>query len=418
MKTDILFLLAPILGVAGKNPLRAHKFNPRAQGVDKPYDRYAGVRDVRAQAAAINFNLGPIVDAPYNSAKFAAHDANPVEAHHLEARYTIEPGEDGSTQRVNNLPSGWAYQDCYADTNGPTLYSFTEDNIAYSTDSYSQGDNTQPNGVSATNCINYCGAKGYPYAGLEYHYQCYCGYRIRPGNSPSTGCTLKCYGINPQNETCGGSNRMQIYSQPAGPTYPPRVPTNLPSNYAYVNCYNTGTGTGQVIQGGSSTTNTNNTGAACAAYCNNLGFAFAGTMNQQCSCGSSLLSTATTSTCVQQCPGDKTEACGGTQKMSVYQRQAAVSGFRICGHVCVLCLLLDWLNGRPCLFRGVVLTQVHERLWSAILPLICHLAMQDTNNRFFDERLCLQRGQRMINDMNFEKIQASRVREHWLPYKR
>jgi hypothetical protein len=411
MKTHILFLLAPILGVTGKTPLRAHKFNPRAEGVDKPYDRYAGVRGVRAQAAAIKFDLGPIVDAPYKSAKFAARNANPVEAHHLEARYTVEPGEDGSTQRVTNLPSGWQYQDCYADTNGLTLYSFTEDNIAYGSDSYSQGDNTQPNGVSATNCINYCGAKGYPYAGLEYHYQCYCGYRIRPGNSPSTGCTMKCYGINPQNETCGGSNRMQIYVQPAGPTYPPRTPTNLPSNYVYVNCYNSGMGALLAVQGGASTTSTTNTGASCVAYCNNLGFAFAGTMNQQCNCGSSLMSMATTATCVQQCPGDKTEACGGTQKMSVYQRQAAVSVFLVCGRVCVLCLLLDCLNGRSYLLRRMVLTQVNGRLRSTILPLISHLAIQDTNSRVSDGRVYHQKKQEMIIRMNFENIQTSGICE-------
>ena len=331
MKAELFFLLAPILGVMGRTaPLRAHRLNPGSEGLANVYPRYP---NVKAQAKALHVDLKRDVKVPIKPG-----DITPRAASHLEARYTIEQGEDGSSQKVSGLPAGWRYQDCYADTNGKTLYSFTEDAISFSSDGYENGNAGDPQAVSATTCINYCASKGYPYAGLEYHYQCLCGYRVRPNNAPSTGCTGKCYGF--PLETCGGDNRMQIYVQDAGPTYPPRTPTTLPNNFAYVNCYNTGTGASLALPGGVSTTSATNTGASCVTYCNAAGYSYAGTQNQQCFCGNTLLPGATTATCVQQCPGDKTEACGGTQKMSIYQKQAAVSGVSVC-FVCVLCLLLD-----------------------------------------------------------------------------
>jgi hypothetical protein len=191
MKIHGFFILAPILGVVGRAPLHVDKLN--------------------AEVALPS----SVTISPTNPLKTGLNLFG-RDAHRLQSRYTLEPGEDGSTQRVNDLPSGWRYQDCYANDNGPTLYAYTLGGTNYPSAHYEQGDNTKPNGVSAVNCINYCAGQGYPYAGLEYHYQCTCGSRLRAGNNPSTGCTLKCYGINPQNETCGGENRMQIYTNVSG----------------------------------------------------------------------------------------------------------------------------------------------------------------------------------------------------------
>ena len=209
MKIHCLFFSFPILGVMGRTPFYDHKLDP---GIDITAEVVStSTHQIHTNKLKTDLNL--VDQAPFHVGLPLLHGEKSLQARHLLARYTIEPGEDGSTQRVDNLPSGWSYQDCYADTNGPTLYTYTDNGIDYPSAYYEQGDNSKPNGVSAVNCINYCDGQGYPYAGLEYHYQCSCGYRLRPGNNPSTGCTMKCYGINPQNETCGGGNRMQIYSK-------------------------------------------------------------------------------------------------------------------------------------------------------------------------------------------------------------
>lgn len=62
-------------------------------------------------------------------------------------------------------------------------------------------------------CINHCRARGYPYAGLEYGEECYCG---AAGSSYSlygrywdSACQHPCTGYS--NERCGGIGRIAVY---------------------------------------------------------------------------------------------------------------------------------------------------------------------------------------------------------------
>ncbi|KAF2686048.1 hypothetical protein K458DRAFT_402588 [Lentithecium fluviatile CBS 122367] len=288
MRPQFLFLLFPVLGVVGMTPLKAHKFNPRAKALAEAHKNFAPV-----QARADAVKIIPHNKAPVDANPFLPRVEDPLEAQPLLKREssTSEPGQDGAVKRFTNLQAGWRYYDCFADINGKTLQSFTVDAIDF-TSAYYENGNAGPTGVSVTTCIDYCSSRGYLYADLGYYYQCQCGYRIQPGNTPALGCTGKCYAL--QKETRGGDNRMQVYVNDAGPIYGPKVPATLPNNFAYINCYNTGMIASQALPASISTTSATNTGASSVSYCNAAGYAYAGTMNQQCYFSANLLSSATT----------------------------------------------------------------------------------------------------------------------------
>lgn len=76
-----------------------------------------------------------------------------------------------------------------------------------------------PNQVSPSgsftveSCQAACLAAGYILAGVEYGSQCFCNMQVVNGGAPapdgSTGCNMQCSGNSA--ETCGGSNRLNVY---------------------------------------------------------------------------------------------------------------------------------------------------------------------------------------------------------------
>jgi hypothetical protein len=67
-------------------------------------------------------------------------------------------------------------------------------------------------------CVDFCIAKGWSYAGLEYAQECFCGNALNPTYAPKDGvmggCNMKCRGS--EDETCGGSNAMSVYGKCGG----------------------------------------------------------------------------------------------------------------------------------------------------------------------------------------------------------
>ena len=63
-------------------------------------------------------------------------------------------------------------------------------------------------------CLSICRNDGYPYAGLEWQCECFCGYEPELGFTWSwpDNCNDKCAGHSYQN--CGGSNAISIWSTP------------------------------------------------------------------------------------------------------------------------------------------------------------------------------------------------------------
>jgi hypothetical protein len=94
----------------------------------------------------------------------------------------------------------WSYLGCYTDAVGSrTLMSAVEGQ-----------------GTVMTNelCQSSCLQNGYTLAGTEYSGECYCDTALRNGGGPAsdgnTYCNMACYGNTA--ETCGGSNRLSLYS--------------------------------------------------------------------------------------------------------------------------------------------------------------------------------------------------------------
>lgn len=60
-------------------------------------------------------------------------------------------------------------------------------------------------------CINLCLQSGFPYGGVQYSYECFCGYEEPPLTSkiPDSSCNMKCPGDT--HATCGGYYTINIY---------------------------------------------------------------------------------------------------------------------------------------------------------------------------------------------------------------
>jgi hypothetical protein len=132
--------------------------------------------------------------------------------------------------------------------------------------------------MTAEACINYCGNRGWIYAGTEYGYECFCGSSLAPGAAPSisntTACGMPCTGDATQ--PCGGHNLLNLFW--SGHTGPQINPGQAP--WSYVACYaepsspNTGrTLPHQIpVPGGSN----NMTVGNCCLACQKTGYALAG----------------------------------------------------------------------------------------------------------------------------------------------
>lgn len=69
-------------------------------------------------------------------------------------------------------------------------------------------------------CIQLCLQSGYPYAGVQYSTECFCGYDAPPEASklPDSTCNMKCSGD--QQAICGGYFAMNIYETGIASKYP------------------------------------------------------------------------------------------------------------------------------------------------------------------------------------------------------
>ncbi|THH32546.1 hypothetical protein EUX98_g1633 [Antrodiella citrinella] len=112
------------------------------------------------------------------------------------------PPTPGFVSVKTPLPSGWAEVGCTVEgTNGRAL----------------TGASTTSPTMTKAECANFCAADGFPYAGVEYGDECYCGQSFSNGASSNTvgwqECSTTCAG-NP-NEDCGGPNRLTLLYNPS-----------------------------------------------------------------------------------------------------------------------------------------------------------------------------------------------------------
>ena len=73
-------------------------------------------------------------------------------------------------------------------------------------------------------CIEFCDAKGYSMAGLEFGQECYCGYSLGPSGTKASelDCNMPCSGNG--DELCGAGGRLNVFSNgDAAPTVLPQA---------------------------------------------------------------------------------------------------------------------------------------------------------------------------------------------------
>ena len=89
-------------------------------------------------------------------------------------------------------------------------------------------------GMTVEACLTFCASKGYPYAGLEYYHECFCGATLAPtsAEAPDAQCQAPCAGN--ANEACGGGSRLSLYHSNVvtGPSANPGV-----DGWNYVGCW-------------------------------------------------------------------------------------------------------------------------------------------------------------------------------------
>lgn len=218
-----------------------------------------------------------------------------------------------------SVPAGWISLGCYTDGVGTRTLPFTQ----YLT-------------VAMTweACTAACAAGNYPYAGVEYSGECYCGTTVIAPGGPApdgnAGCNMPCNG-NPA-EICGGPNRLTLFSSDSNPpvsstpssstqtTTTPSSSATLSDGWTYRGCYIDGLN-GRILNN-QQPDNPELTVESCVSTCFGLGYSIAAAeYGVQCFCDNFIRNGATStadSDCSMPCAGDTSEYCGAGNRMSVY----------------------------------------------------------------------------------------------------
>ncbi|KAG2165383.1 hypothetical protein JADG_005122 [Aureobasidium aubasidani] len=172
-------------------------------------------------------------------------------------------------------------------------------------------------------CASTCQSLGYKYAGTEYGSECWCANAAPTSSTKATDCNMACSGDKTQ--TCGAGNRLSVYVDntwtqkfSARPSY---------GSWNLMACYTDGSNGRILPQTMSMTGGSNNaTIANCLDACAKSGLRVCGAEYYQECYGGSVAPSASliagsdplTSGCNYPCTGNKTEACGGSNKILVY----------------------------------------------------------------------------------------------------
>ncbi|KAI8316250.1 hypothetical protein K4K61_008784 [Colletotrichum sp. SAR11_59] len=102
---------------------------------------------------------------------------------------------------ASTVPAGWTGQGCL------------KDNVLGRALGVGMAVAGGPASMTVESCVAACSAAGYQIAGVEYSQECWCDNQIQNGGVltlPTDGCNMLCGGNT--YETCGGSNRLNIYA--------------------------------------------------------------------------------------------------------------------------------------------------------------------------------------------------------------
>ncbi|KAF9484627.1 copper radical oxidase [Pholiota conissans] len=218
-----------------------------------------------------------------------------------EAVHTLERRVSVPT----TLPGTWTFQGCVTDSTGSrTLTGATT------------ADGT---GMTIENCINFCAASNWVFAGVEFGDECFCGNNLTPGyaNATLTDCNMGCAGN--AEEACGAGNRLDLFWSGVTPPPPPSIVPKV-GNWVSLGCYSDN------VNGRALPNQVNTVGSvtieSCTTACFNAGFGVSGAeFSTQCFCGTAVANggaPAAAGDCNMVCQGNSSEFCGGPNRLNVY----------------------------------------------------------------------------------------------------
>lgn len=206
-------------------------------------------------------------------------------------------------QVSNTLPAKWSYVGCYTDSTAAR---------GLQADGYAADDMTEGK------CIGFCDQAGYSFAGVEYGRECRCDDYIRsPSNQTAEfECNFPCAGASA--EPCGGSNRMNIFTNGvAAPVENPGM-----NGYHSLGCY-TDSQTARALSTYLPVSDGIVFVRGCTELCQQHNFTYCGVeYGKECYGGSAILNSASKAdptSCDMPCTGNRTEKCGGLNKINLYQ---------------------------------------------------------------------------------------------------
>ncbi|KAJ6565672.1 copper radical oxidase [Mycena sp. CBHHK59/15] len=205
------------------------------------------------------------------------------------------------------LPGNWSSIGCYTDS------------IAART--LTGASTTDLVNMTVENCIDFCDSKQLIFAGVEFMVSSpvHCDDFIEnPGvSAPITDCNLPCTGN--ADESCGGSNRLNIFWSGAEPPPPPTIPLSI-GKWESLGCYSDNVEGRALVNGvdvvGQVSLDT------CTSACFDAGMPFSGAeFADQCFCGTAIVNGGAPepiSDCNMPCVGNISEFCGGPNRLTVY----------------------------------------------------------------------------------------------------
>uniref|UniRef100_A0A8W8I6X5 WSC domain-containing protein n=1 Tax=Magallana gigas TaxID=29159 RepID=A0A8W8I6X5_MAGGI len=176
--------------------------------------------------------------------------------------------------------------------------------------------------MTVDSCRKTCTDLKFKYYGVEWSSQCFCGNQLLNVRKMREGDCLKpCAGDRTQ--ACGGNYRIAVYENPQ------YIPTAIVRK-EFVGCY---IDQKARILGEKMTSHTAMTVNSCRKTCSDLNFKYYGVEYiSQCFCGYDLIHAIKVSEedCLTPCAGDRTQACGGSWRIAVYENPRYIPQFVGC----------------------------------------------------------------------------------------
>ncbi|KAH8201579.1 hypothetical protein TruAng_004271 [Truncatella angustata] len=145
----------------------------------------------------------------------------------------------------------------------------------------------------------------------------HCGTELTDGAAKvaESDCNTACSGDNTQ--PCGAGNRLTLFNNPS--IKGPQANTGI-QDWPFIGCYTEGV-TGRALEIAANISDDQVNGANCTAACEKAGYVLAGTeYSGECYCGNQISNNATLATdgCTMLCNANKTEVCGGPNRLNIY----------------------------------------------------------------------------------------------------